>query len=190
VDVPRDLAEDSDEGVYRDEAHPAFDKAARQEAALAETIHAVALANADRFFLQGEGFARGRAGHQPVSVGEIRIHELGGFAGLEVLDRPIHELAQLLAALEADFADLGGRQQIGHLEILRGGVGVENERVVGLPEIASILAVRKIATGGPHGLRRMTWAGISVRRPLRNSSAQPACGVMIPPVKRRPVCII
>ena len=32
----------------------------------------------------------------------------------------------------------------------------------------------------------MTCAGSSLRRPLRNSSAQPACGVLIPPVKSRP----
>jgi len=43
---------------------------------------------------------------------------------------------------------------------------------------------------GPMGSGKITWAGNSVRRPLRNSRAQPAWGVLIPPVNNRPVCII
>ena len=40
---------------------------------------------------------------------------------------------------------------------------------------------------GPIGCGRMMWAGISFREPRRNVSALPTCGVLIPPVKSRPV---
>ena len=60
-----------------------------------------------------------------------------------------------------------------------------------LAEEAGVLAVRQVAAGRPHRLgqddvRRQV--GLAAR--ADSSSAQPACGVLTPPVKSRPVCII
>ena len=131
---------------------PALDQPPRQQAALAEAVHAVALAHARRLLLQVKGLARRGAGHQPVGSVEIGVHQLGRFAGLEILHRVIHQRAQFLAPLQAHLADLLRRQQIGHLEILGRRIGIEHERIVGLAEEAGILAVRQIAAGRPHRL--------------------------------------
>ena len=53
-----------------------------------------------------------------------------------------------------------------------------SDRVVGIVELMDCIV------GGVHE------PGSSLLRPRRNSYTQPACGVLIPPVKSRPVCII
>ena len=152
VDVPGDLVEDGDEAVDRDEAHPALDQATRQQATLAEAVHAVALAHLHRLLTQVEGLAGIRAGHQAIRIGEVLVHQLGGLARFEVLHRAVHELTQRLATLQTHLTDLLRRQQIRHLEVLRARVRIQHERVIRLAQEARVLTMRHVATGRPHRL--------------------------------------
>ena len=117
VDVPGDLVEHGQEGVDRHEPHAALDQPPRQQAALAEAGHAVALASRRRFLRQVEGRARLGARHQPECRLEVAVQERGVFGSLERGDRVVDQLADLAPAVEANAADLLGRQQVGHAEV-------------------------------------------------------------------------
>ena len=69
-----------------------------------------------RFLGQVERRAGLGAGHQPECRLEVAIEQRGVFGGLERGDRVIDQLADLAAAVEADRADLLGREQVGHPE--------------------------------------------------------------------------
>ena len=56
-------------------------------------------------------------------------------------------LAPVLAAIDAQRREVVRRQHVGHLEVRIGRIGVQDERVVALAEIAGVLAVRHVAAG-------------------------------------------
>ncbi len=152
VDVPGDLVEHGQEGVDRDEPHAALDQPPREQAALAEPRHAVALAGDGRFSGEVERLARLRAGHQPEGRLEVAVQERSVFGRFERGDGVVDELADLATAVEPDGADLLGRQQVGHPEIGLRRIGVERERVVGFAEEAAGLAVGQVAAAATHQL--------------------------------------
>ena len=100
VDVPGDFVEHGEERVDRDEPHARLDQPPRQQAALAEAVHAVALADAGRLLGQVERLARLLARHQAERGLEVFVHQLGVLAGFEILDGRIDDLAQLPPPLE------------------------------------------------------------------------------------------
>src|SRR5918911_596653 len=66
--------------------------------------------------------------------------------------RPLDGGAHPLAPAGAHRRDVRRRQQVGNLEVLGVGVGVEDERVVLLAEVAGVLAVGHVAPGAADGL--------------------------------------
>ena len=151
MNVPGDFVEDGNERVDGDETNTGFNKATRQQTALTEAGHAVALANFLGLFGEIESFASFFAGHQAVGGGEISVHELGAGAGFEIFDDAIDDLAEFAPALETDFADFRRRKQIGDFEIFLGWIGVQDERVVGFAQKTGVLAMRHVAAGRAHG---------------------------------------
>src|SRR4029077_3459327 len=101
MDVPGDFVEHSDERVNGDEAYSGFDQTPGQETTLAEARHAVALTDFLRLFGQIKCLTRLCAGHEPVSIGEIAIHQFGALTGFKILDRIVDDLAQLTPPLES-----------------------------------------------------------------------------------------
>ena len=84
---------------------------------------------------------------------EIVVHLLRLRLLLERGDGPVHGVAHLLAALGPDRGHVIGRQQIGHVEVLVGRVGVEDERVILPAEVAGGVAVGQVAAGAADGPR-------------------------------------
>ena len=154
VDIPGDLVKHGEKRVDRDESHAVLHQPPGQQAALAEAVHAVAVA--DRLRLPGEikGLAGLCAGHQPVGGLKILVEESGVFARLKLLGSTLDDFPHLLAAIEPGHADLIGGQQIGHAEIRLRRIGHQGERILGLAQKAPRLAVGQIATTAPHQLRQ------------------------------------
>ena len=150
VDVPRDFVKHGEKRVDRDEPHAVFDQPPREQAALAEAVHAVSFADGLRLLRQVEGLAGLRARHQAVGGLEVVVEEAGIFARLKLPGRRLHNLPHLAAAAEPGHGDLVGRQEVGHAEVGLGGIGHQGKRVVGLAEEAAGLAVGKVATAAAH----------------------------------------
>ena len=163
MDVPGDFVEDRLEHVDGDEAHSGFDQAARQQAALAEAVHAVFFAHGFGLAVQFEGRARLRGGHQRVGLMEGGIEQARVLRGFELADRFVDHLAPVAAAVDAQGGQVIGRQHVRDLEIRIGGVGVEDERVVRFAQVAGVLAVRHVAAGVADGARAAARA--RARRP-------------------------
>ncbi len=145
VDVPGDLVEDGLEHVDGDEPHAPLDQAAGQQAALPEAGPAVAVADRGGLRLQVERLAGRLARHQPIRLVEVGVEQAGVGRGLEGADGAVDGRAERAAALLADGRQVVGREEVGHAERLVVGVGVQDERVERLAQVAGPLAVRHVA---------------------------------------------
>ncbi len=190
VDVPGNFVEDGEKRVHRDEPHAGLDQPPRQQTALAKAIHAVPLADLLGLLRQIERGPGLGAGHHAECRFEVAVEQPGVVAGFEAGHGLVDDRAQLAAPRQPSFANLGRGQQVGHLEIRFRGIGHQRERVVGFAQKARVLAVRQIAARGAHRLGQDHVRRQSLLRPRRNASAQPAWGVLMPPVNSRPVCSI
>jgi hypothetical protein len=83
---------------------------------------------------------------------EVVVEEPRVFAGLELLRRPLHDLAHLLTPVEPGHGDLIGGQEIGHAEVRLRGISHERERILGLAEKSAGLTVGQIAAAAAHDL--------------------------------------
>ena len=131
VDVPRDLVEDGQEGVDGDEPNAGLDESTRQQAALSEAVHAIAIADGLGFGREIERFAGLGAGHQSVSRREVLVHHLGRFAGFKTRYGRIDDVSQALAAIDPGRADRIGGEQVGDFEVRLARVGHQGKRIVG-----------------------------------------------------------
>ena len=154
VDIPGDLVEDREERVDRDEAHAAFHQSPRQQTALAETVHAITLADGQGFLRQIKCRPRLFAGHYAKGCVEILIEQSRVLARLEIGHGLIHNVPHLATPLEPVCANLIRRQEVRHFEILLRRIGHQREGILGFPEKAARLAVGQIATAPPHQLRQ------------------------------------
>ena len=166
VNVPGDFIEDGDERVDGDKADAGLHQAPRQQTALAEASQAIAFADGLRLLGQVESIAGPGARHQAIRGGETGVHQLRVRACLKVPDRLVHDVAQLASSPQAGLADLLGRQQVGHLEIFPGRIGVEHERIKPFAEETGVLAVRQVAAGRAHRLGKDDVSGQFVAPPL------------------------
>ena len=87
VDVPGDFVEHGEEGVDGDKSHACFDEATGEEAALAEAVHAVALADRFGLFLEVKCRAGFFAGHHAIGGLKVFVHQLGVGARFELARR-------------------------------------------------------------------------------------------------------
>jgi hypothetical protein len=87
VNVPGDLIEYRQESVDGDEADAMFNQPAGEQAALAEAVHAVTLADGLGFLGQIECLPCLRAGHHAERRFEVLIQQRGVLSGLEVGNR-------------------------------------------------------------------------------------------------------
>ena len=185
MNVPSDLVENRKERVDGDEPHSRLDQAAGHQAALAESIASVTIANGRRLFRQLEGRACLIARHDAKGRVEVALEQLFVLTLLETVDRLFDDRPQLSPPGKAHFADLLGRQQVGNLEIRLRGIGVEHERIVGLSQKARVLPVRHVPARGPHDLGKN-----HVRRQVAAPSAeiaQHATGMRrIDPARKEP----
>ena len=153
VDVPGDLVEHGEERVDRDEPHAGLDQPPGEQAALAEAVHAVALAD-----LRAAPCDRSNASRacglviRRKAASKLLSSSLALSLASKFLTVSSTIVAQLAAAVEPGLADLRRRQQVGHLEVRLRRIGHQRERVVRLAEEAGVLAVRQVAAGAAHRL--------------------------------------
>src|SRR5207237_4727649 len=103
VDVPSDLVEHGEKCVDRYETNAGFDQPTREQAALAESVHAVTLANRLWFLGEIERLPRVRARHQAIGGLEVGVEQFGVVARLEGLERVVDEFAKAFTTLQANF---------------------------------------------------------------------------------------
>ena len=166
VDVPGDLVEHGLEHIHGDEPDAALDQPAGQQAALAEPGAAVPVAERGRLGGEVERLARLGAGHHPEGAFEVGVEQPGVGRRLERADGPVDRRAERPPARLAHRRDVIRRQQVGDLERLVIGIGIEDERVIRLAEVSGGVSVRQVAAGradrlGQHDIRRRV-----VPRPL------------------------
>ena len=94
------------------------------------------------------------AGHHAERGVEAFVQQSRVLAGFKIFHRAVDDIAHLAAAIESCRADLIRRQQIRYLEILFRWIGVQRERIVGLAEETSRLAVGHVAAAAPHQFRQ------------------------------------
>jgi hypothetical protein len=146
-DVPGQLVEHRLEHVHGDEPDPGLDQPAGHQAALPEPGPAVPVADLARLLLQGERLPGLGRRHQLVGQLDVVVHLLGRLRVLERRGGPVDGVPQLLPAVGAGGGQIVRREQVGHLEVRGGRVGVEDERVVRLAEVAGRVAVRQVPAG-------------------------------------------
>ena len=150
VNVPGNVVKDCLKHIQSYEADAPLDKPPREQATLAEAIHAISLANLFRFLAEFECFPRLRGGHQGVRLIEGRIHQLCVLVGLlEVLNGLVDFRAPASSPIHANGGDIFRRKHIRNLEIWIGRVGVQYKRVVSLAEKPCRIAMGKIAAELP-----------------------------------------
>ena len=105
VDVPGDLVEHRQERVDRHAADTGFDQPTSHQAALAETVHPVAVTGFLGFLGEIKCGTSLLGGDDPEGGLETAVEQLGVFAALEVLDRGVDDLAETLPSIQPGFAD-------------------------------------------------------------------------------------
>ena len=147
VNVPGDLVEDGFEHVHGHEADAALHQPPRQQAALAEAVQAVTLANVFRLLSQVEGLARCGGGHERVGLMECGIHQLRVLIGfLEVGHRLIDHLAPVAAAVHTHGGDVIRWKHVRHFEVRIGRVSIQYEGIVSLAQETRRVTMRQVAT--------------------------------------------
>ena len=153
VDVPSDLVEDGQEGVDGDEPNAGLDESTRQQAALSEAVHAIAIADGLGFGRKVERFAGLGAGHQSVSRSEVLVHHLGRLASFKPRYRCIDDISQTLAAIDPGRADRIRGEQVGDFEVRLARVGHQSKRIVSFAQKAASLAIGQVSAPTAHGFR-------------------------------------
>jgi hypothetical protein len=149
MDVPGDLVEHGFKHVDGHKTYAGFNHAARQQAALAEPVHAVLLPDLLRLLVQLEGLARLLRRHQRIGLLKGGIQQPRILRGLKHADGFIHHAAPVLPAIHPQRREVVGRQQIRHAEIRIRRVRVQHKRIEAFTQEAGVLAVRHVAAGVP-----------------------------------------
>jgi len=74
---------------------------------------------------------------------------LRALARFKSLTAPSTTARQLAPPLQADFANLGGREQVGHFKSFLEGSAFKTKWIKRFTEESGVLAMREVAPGGP-----------------------------------------